>query len=151
MSEENVEIVRRFYPDDSVDVTKMLTDEGAFRHFEAPLIPFIHPDFETVPDPSFAGMGGAGSRSTVGVDGFREVWRDWLSGWESWRIEVEQLVPLPGSRVLALIENHGRPKGSDAEMSLKGGAIWTLTAGQVTRLDLFLTRASALEAAGLEE
>jgi hypothetical protein len=39
----------------------------------------------------------------------------------------------------------------DIEMSLPGAAIWTLTNAQVSRIQLFLEREEALEAAGLSE
>jgi hypothetical protein len=73
MSQENVEILRRFYPGSSVDVAKVLADEDEFARYEEPLLPLIHQNFETVTDPSFAGMGGAGSNRALGIDGFREI------------------------------------------------------------------------------
>ena len=79
------------------------------------------------------------------------MWRDWLSAWESFRLDVEDLLSLVDSRVLALVDAHARPKAGGIEMSLRGAAIWTLIDGQVSRIQLFLDRAEALEAAGLSE
>jgi hypothetical protein len=50
-----------------------------------------------------------------------------------------------------LVENHGRPRGADSEISLRSGAIWTVVDGQVSQVEMFLDRDPALEAAGLSE
>jgi ketosteroid isomerase-like protein len=152
MSEENVEIVRRFYLDSDVDLVEALADDEAMASYEAPLLPFIHPDFKTIADQNFAEMGEAKARTVSGVEGIKGIWRDWLSAWESWRIDAQDFISLPDStRVLVLVENHGRPRGADREISLKSGAIWTLVDGQVTQVEMFLDRNKALEAAGLSE
>ena len=152
MSEQNVEIVRRIYPDSRVDIAKLISDEDASTRFEARMLPLIHPSFEATLDPGYAALSDATSGSSIrGIDAFREMWRDWLSAWESFRLDVEDLRPLVDSRVLALVDMHARPKAGGTEMSLRGAAIWTLTDGQVSRIELFLDRAAALEAAGLRE
>jgi ketosteroid isomerase-like protein len=152
MSEENVEIVRRVYPGSSVDIAQLFADEDAMARFETPLLPLIHPSFEVSLDSGYAGLSDATSeRNLRGIDAFREMWRDWLSAWESFRLDVEDLLPLVDSRVLALVDMHARPKSGGIEMSLRGAAIWTLIDGQVSRIQLFLDRDEALEAAGLSE
>ena len=152
MSQENVEIVRRVYPGSSVDIARLVADEDALARFETSLLPFVHPSFEVVLDPGFAALSDTTrDRNLRGIDAFRELWRDWLSAWESFRLDVRDLRPLADSRVLALVDMHARPKAGDMEMSLPGAAIWTLTNAQVSRIQLFLDRDRALEAAGLSE
>jgi hypothetical protein len=152
MADENVEIVRRVYPDSGVDIAQLVTDEDAMARFEASLLPLVHPSFEVTLDPGFAALSDSTSeRNLRGIDAFRELWRDWLSAWESFRVEVKDLRPLADSRVLALVDMHARPKGGDVEMSLPGAAIWTLTDAQVSRIQLFLDRDRALEATGMSE
>jgi hypothetical protein len=152
MSEENVEVVARIYPDSSVDVAELISDDDARARYEARLLPLIHPSFEVTLDPRFAGLSDATREGTLrGLDAFREMWRDWLSAWESFRLEVKELRGIADSRVLALVDMHARPKAGGIEMSLPGAAIWTLVGGQVSRIELFLDREAALEAAGLEE
>jgi hypothetical protein len=152
MSEENVEIVRSVYPDSSVDIAQLVADEDAMAHFEASLLPLIHPNFEVSLDPRFAALSDSTrDRDLRGIDAFRELWRDWLSAWESFRLDVKDLRPLADSRVLALVDMHARPKAGDMEMSLPGAAIWTLTNAQVSRIQLFLDPDRALEVAGLSE
>jgi ketosteroid isomerase-like protein len=151
MSEENVEVVRRVYPDSSLDLVKAWADEDVMVRYEALLLPFVHPNAEVIADSNFAVLGDTGRAAPSGIEAFREIWRDWLSAWGSFRVHLEDLVSLPDSRVLALVESHGRPKTGGVEMSLRSGAIWTLTDGQVSRLEHFLDRDQALEAAGLSE
>ena len=152
MSDENVEIVRRVYPGSNVDIARLVADEDAMARFEASLLPLVHPSFEVTLDPRFAALSDATrERNIRGIDAFRELWRDWLSAWESFRLDVRNLRPLADSRVLALVDMHARPKDGDMEMSLPGAAIWTLTNAQVSRIQLFLERDRALEAAGLSE
>jgi ketosteroid isomerase-like protein len=152
MSQENVEIVARFYPDSSVDIPKLFSDDDAMTRYEAPLLPLFHPSFEVILDPGYAGLSDTTSeRNLRGIDAFREMWRDWLSAWESFRLDVEDLLSLVDSRVLALVVVHARPKAGGIEMSLRAAAIWTLIDGQVSRIQLFLDRDEALEAAGLRE
>jgi ketosteroid isomerase-like protein len=152
MSKENVEIVARFYPDTSVDISKLMSDEDAMTRYEAPLLPLIHPSFDVILDPAHAGLSDTTrGRNLQGIDAFREMWRDWLSPWESFRLDVEDLLPLVDSRVLALADMRARPKTGGIEMSLRVAAIWTLTDGQVSRIQLFLDRDEALKAAGPSE
>ena len=135
-----------------MDIPKLISDEDAMTRYEAPLLPLIHPTFEVILDPGYAGLSDTTSgRNLRGVDAFREMWRDWMSAWESFRLDVEELRPLVDSRVLALVDMHARPKAGRTEMSLRGAAIWTLIDGQVSRIQIFLDREEALEAAGLSE
>jgi ketosteroid isomerase-like protein len=151
MSQENVEIVGRFYPGGGVDIPKLIADEDAVTRYEAPLLPLIHPSLEVIVDPGYARLGGGTSETLRGVDALREMWREWLSAWESLRLDVKELVSLVDSRVLALVDMHARPKGGGSEMSLRGAAIWTFVDGQASRIQIFLDRDAALEAAGLSE
>ena len=151
MSQENVEIVARFYPGGGVDIPKLISDDDALTRYEAPLLPLIHPSLEVIVDPGYARLGGTTSENLRGVDALREMWREWLSAWESLRLDVEGLRPLADSRVLALVDMYARPKGGGSEMSLRGAAIWTLIDGQASRVQIFLDRDAALEAAGLPD
>ena len=147
-----MEIVRRVYPGSSVDIAQLVADQDAMARFEALMLPLVHPSFEVTLDPKFAALSGTTSDGNLrGVDAFREMWRDWLLAWESFRLEVNDLLPIADSRVLALVHMHGRPKAGGIEMSLPGAAIWTVIDSQVTGIELFLDRGDALKAAGLSE
>jgi hypothetical protein len=158
MSQENVEIVRRLYPG-PMDVAAMLADPEALATFRAAAEPLVHPDFETVDDPRYQMMLGdpgtdvlPGSRSIFyGIDGFVSTFREWVSAWESWLVTPTDFIDVDESRVLVVMEFSGRSKTQGVEMSSEGANLVTLREGRLARLQLFLRRADALEAAGLRE
>jgi uncharacterized protein len=75
--------------------------------------------------------------------------RQWLSPWEDWRCEAEELIPA-GDSVLVLTRYMGRGKGSDVAVDTRGAHLWTFRDGKVVRLEVFSSRARARAAAGLE-
>jgi hypothetical protein len=142
MSKENVEIVRTLIPAPGIDVAGLLRDEGRFRELRAVVEPLIDPEAEAValwqPGPA---------RVYVGIEGFRELWLDWLEPWATYRIrEVEDLVDV-GDRVVALIRDAGTRDDTDVEVEINAGSIWTFRDGKIVRVE-FCTREEALEAAG---
>lgn len=150
MTQENLEIVRAFYPSPAPDLVQVYGDEKTFAAFEARLAPMIGSDSLLMPDPELASMMGTNDGSSyTGLDAINEAWRDWLSAWESFRIELEELVPLDDRRTLSLIVNHAKPKGGSSTISFPGGAIFTIEDRKVRQLELFLNRDRAREAAGM--
>ena len=82
--------------------------------------------------------------------------REWFAQvvvepWESVHFEVEEITEAADDRVLVggLLTNRG--KGSGVETQTRGWNILWITNGKVTRRQVFLDRAEALEAAGLRE
>ena len=132
MSEENVEAVRRGYAawlEGGVDA----------------IIPLLDPEIRWSQDPSFPG-----AKTYVGHEGVRE-WDAWLDeSFEERRVEVERLID-GGDRVMALVVVHTRGRGSGAETRTPMAHLWTLRNGMGVRVQFYLDRAEALEAAGLSE
>ena len=91
-----------------------------------------------------------GTVSRVGLNGLREVWLEWLEPWESYRAEIEDVIDA-GDQAVVLSRDYGRRKGSDAEVPLRAGAVWTVRDGKIARADFYPERAEALEAVGLAE
>ncbi len=57
-----------------------------------------------------------------------------------------------GDKVVTLAIEHGRGRASGATVEARRTAhVWTMRANKAIRVDLFLDRAQALEAAGLSE
>jgi ketosteroid isomerase-like protein len=103
----------------------------------------------------FAGRG-EGSDAAVdlggvyrGVAGLRAAMRDWLSAWESYRNVPEEFIDA-GERVVVLTREHGRTRTHNVETNVETASVWTIREGKVLRLEAYLDRASALEAAGLQ-
>jgi ketosteroid isomerase-like protein len=143
VSEANVELVTAAQPGPEVDLVAMFRDERAAGVALAAIAPHLADDFEAV------GHGGVTVLPRPGVEGLRAVWLDWLSPWESYRTETEEVVDL-GDRVLVLVHDFGRRAGIDEEVPLSAAAIWTLRDGRITRADFYADRDEALAAATVE-
>jgi ketosteroid isomerase-like protein len=74
-----------------------------------------------------------------------------MQPFEIFRTEVEEFVDVDDDRVLVLIRDHTRPRGTDAEIESLGCNLWTLRDGRITRIDFYPTRSQGLEVAGLRE
>ena len=72
----------------------------------------------------------------------------WHSSFEEVTIEPTETIDL-GDQVLSGILQRGRPHGSRALVEERSWQVVTLRDGIVTRVEAFLQRAEALEAAGL--
>jgi hypothetical protein len=152
MSEENVEIAKALFPG-PIDVTAMFGSEEAINAARALYEPLVQPDFVTVNDPQAALLGvgePAGDGTSIGVEGFIALWRDFLSAWESWVVTPVEFREIDDQRVLVLATTYCRSRTPGVDTTLEGGGnLLTFRDGKVARMELFLTRQAALEAAGL--
>jgi ketosteroid isomerase-like protein len=92
------------------------------------------------------------ARTYRGREGLREWVNQVLEPWESIHVELEEITEAPNDRVFYGLFLTARGKGSGIEPP--GQRFWTvvwLANGKVTRRQVFLERAEALEAAGLRE
>ncbi len=136
MSRENVEIMRRMY---AAWLAQNL--RAVYETFDE--------DIELNPDPeaSWVGIG----QTYRGVAGMKSYMAAVYDAFEDYRPEVEELMDL-GDQVLTLAIEHGRGRGSGAEVEAHRTAhVWTLRDGKAVQLDLYLERNEALKAVGLEE
>lgn len=135
MSQENVETVRRMYE------LWLDSDPALFEAFD--------PDIELNPDPAADWVGV--DDVYRGHDGMRRYMAQVYDAFEEYRPEVEDLLDV-GDQVITLAIEHGRGRGSGAQVEARRTAhVWTMRANRAIRLDLYLDRAKALEAAGLSE
>src|SRR5204862_7862 len=114
---------------------------------------------------------------TSGAEGFREVWLDWTSAFESYRIDLERMIDagervvslvtmcaktrtgaveieelrVRGKHLVALARHEATPKGTEATVEGTAAAVMTLRDGRLARIEFNLDRDAALRAAGLEE
>lgn len=107
--------------------------------------PLFHDDF------TFANHGfPAGEMTCTGLDGVRSLFRDWYRPWASYRTEVERAVDC-GDQVLNLTRDFGVLWGTTQEITLELACVYTIREGRIARWDVYLDRADALTAVGLEE
>jgi ketosteroid isomerase-like protein len=131
MSGENVEAVRQLFS---------YWERGEWQA-SADL---FHPDFEAVfsatafPDPG----------TYRGVEDTLDAWRSWLEAWDTFSLELEEVIDVDG-RVVALNRLRGRGKASGIPADKEVGAIFDCADGRIARME-FCDRRHALEAAGHE-
>ncbi len=94
------------------------------------------------PDPSFRA-------EYRGVNGLVEGWTDWLSPYERFRMEVENLIE-SGDVVVTFVRQFGTPTGGGPEVEAEGAAVWWLRDNRLVRAEFHLDRKAAMRAAGLE-
>jgi ketosteroid isomerase-like protein len=102
-----------------------------------------HPDYETVMVP----MEGP-DLVYDGVPGFREALTDWLSPWEEFRFEVEELITLE-DKILLLVRQRGRTRHGGVEVETESGTIWWAEDNRIRRATFYLDRQAARKAAGI--
>jgi ketosteroid isomerase-like protein len=106
---------------------------------------WVHPEIENVI------ADGPSPGSWRGLAGMEEVWREWLSAWEDWRVEAEEYRELDNERVLVLAHRSGRGKMSGLEIGQmgQGASLFHVRGGKVTRIVNYFDRDRALADLGL--
>jgi ketosteroid isomerase-like protein len=155
MSQENVEIVRRFYEagQRSLEAYWKNPRSGAAALGAGDLDPeteavlaFLHPEVEYrgVPSPLEGGI-------AHGHLGYLKAWDAYLGAAEDARMTVKELVDLGADEVLGVGELTVRWMGSGMTLTEPRFAVLTLREGLVVRFSVYRDRQEALEAVGLSE
>jgi ketosteroid isomerase-like protein len=134
MSEENVEIVRRWW--------QGFNEEGM------PPLSLCDEEIEIRNPPDFPVRG-----LYEGHDGVR-LWRDQaFDVFESPRVEAEDIVDVhgDGTSVLMLLRAKGTARYTGIEIDYEWAAVWTIRDGKLLRAQGYLNRAEAVKAAGLSD
>jgi ketosteroid isomerase-like protein len=84
-----------------------------------------------------------------GVAELIEGWRDWLSPYESFRMEVDDLIE-SDDVLVACVRQFGTPVGGGPELEAAGAAVWWLRDDRLVRVEFNLNRDAALRSAGLD-
>ena len=83
-----------------------------------------------------------------GVDAIRRDYEAAEETWDEHRIELEKVIDA-GDRVVILHREYMRGKNSGVELELEAAVLIDLNGGRIVRIQGFMDRAAALEAAGL--
>ena len=73
----------------------------------------------------------------------------WVEPFDSWTMEIERILDAGGDHVVVILLQHGRLKGSSAEVDMRYGAVYTVKEGVVLRADAYSPAERALTACGL--
>ena len=134
MSQENVEIVRRF-------VEALVSG----RDWQ-PVLADLDDDVE-IDDLDIS----LDTQRYRGHDGFRKWIADWSDSWASWRIQDVEVRPAGEDRLIALFVMFVKGQGSGIDLSRHDALVCTLRAGKIAKLVYYNDQQQALKAVGLEE
>ena len=79
------------------------------------------------------------------------IWEQFRSAWVDIVSEPLEFTEAPDDRVLTLVRQSGRGRGSGIPITFHLFLVFTIRDGKVWKEELFRHRADALEAAGLQE
>jgi ketosteroid isomerase-like protein len=122
MSQENVEVVRRFLLAEVEDA-----------------MAYADPGIVWNPAEESAGQG---------HDAVRESLERWKGEWDDYELRPEEFEHLD-DRVLVTVRVRGRGRGSGIEIDARLYDVYTLRDGKIVRMDQFTEQSEALEAVGL--
>jgi ketosteroid isomerase-like protein len=116
--------------------------EAWFRDDREAALKGVDPDIEWVEPPD-----APESETHHGEEGITFSMERWLSGFEDWRMEIEDIRDLGSGKVLVYARQHGRGRGSSVEVEALIFHLWTIRGALAVKMQMFLTEADALEAA----
>jgi ketosteroid isomerase-like protein len=135
MSQENVELVARFY--------EPATSKAELLSAMPRTMAFCHPEVEWT-----SREDGVSYR---GRDGVRQALERWLESFDEYRYEVQRIIDSGGDDVLVVGLEVARGAMSGAEVRSVNHELLTIQEGMIVRFREFFDRTEALEAAGLRE
>jgi ketosteroid isomerase-like protein len=139
VSRENIEVVRRLYGE--------LASEGSTREFvqrltDEALGDYLDPGIEWVP----VAHSLQAVESYRGFDGVRRFWGEFLSTWESYKVEPLSFYDA-GDQVAVVVHIVGRTHALEVDETRS--SLLTVRDGRVVRVQSFADPDGAREAAGL--
>jgi len=134
MSEENVEIVRRsielWSEGDADEALKMAADDLVM---------------------DWSNSIGPAKGIYRGKEAARKFWAAFVDAFGRLRWDLEEIIEVDESRVIAVNHFRARGRGSGIDVDAVGAQLWTMSEGKARSIKLYQSKAEALEAAGLSE
>lgn len=129
-------------PESNLDVLRNFVE--AFNRRDVDLVASdLSPDLELHEWPE-----APGAQSYRGPDGVRRALEVWFDAWEWMKVEITDTEEI-GDQILVTLHQRAKGKGSEVEVEIDSYSVYTFDDGKVTRMELFLNRDDALQAAGL--
>lgn len=134
VSQENVEFVRRYLA--RFNATHRLPEDMVSADIVWDLSGF---------------EGWPGQTRFVGIDEFNVFLADWIEAYEEWVHDVEQLRDAGQGRVIAVLVQRGRVRGSSSWVENRYSLCYTLKDGVLVQGQIYKRPEDAFEAVGLRE
>jgi ketosteroid isomerase-like protein len=135
MSQENVEIARRWY-EPAVSKRELLAAMPRTMALCHPEVEWSAPEDGTI---------------YRGRQGVRQRLEEWLQSFDEYRYDVRQIIDCGGDEVLVEASEVGRGIKSGAEVRTTNYELLTIRDGMIVRIREFYDEGDALKAAGLSE
>jgi ketosteroid isomerase-like protein len=103
-----------------------------------------HPDFVTL---MVSGSGPPGE--STGVDGFKELLQDWISPYETFQLEVEDVIANE-DKIVFLARQVAKTRHGGVEVTTESASVWWLKEGLVSQTAFYLDRRAGMRAAGVD-
>jgi hypothetical protein len=84
----------------------------------------------------------------AGPEGFSEAWKDWISPYQSFRVELDEVIRLEDKLVFT-VRQVVTTRHSSVEVETPSAAVWWIEDGQIRQAAFYLDRRAGLKAAGL--
>jgi ketosteroid isomerase-like protein len=133
MSQENVEIVRRM-----ASALAAGDWQGVFEAWD----PQIEWHFER--EAVISGL-------RRGREQVRAALSSFMTEWEDFTVEIEDLIAADDERVVMLLHLSGRGRGSGVPLDFREANVFTIRGGRIVKVEEYFDREQALDAAGLQE
>jgi ketosteroid isomerase-like protein len=104
----------------------------------------VHPEFVTIMT-SEAGL----PQEYRGLDGFREALSDWISPYASFRLEIDDAIPMV-DKIVFLARQVATTRHDGVEIETSSASVWWLESGAIRQASFYLDQHAGLEAAGLD-
>jgi ketosteroid isomerase-like protein len=143
LPQSNAERLEALMPGPDTDMATLIRDDTLFASLAETFEDLFHPDVVSVPAWRGSGL------TYLGIDGFREMWLDWLEPWASYHVQVDEMFDV-GDSVVVLVRDRARRHGMDVEVELVSGSLWTFGEGKIVRVEFYANREELREAVGLE-
>jgi ketosteroid isomerase-like protein len=132
MSRNNVELVRAMWPH-QIDVVELLADSERRGELAAGLAPDVDVSF-------IANAPGVPDLRYRGAEGLTEGWRDWLEPYESYRLEIEDVIDAGDEDVVVPVRVSARTRRDGVLVEHSPAAICTVNGRQIVRVRFYLDR-----------
>jgi len=123
----------------TLDIVRAVYEAWNREDFPGPRA-LLDPDVEYVNPPDAVEPG-----IRRGVEAFAQAVTKTLEGWESWRMELEDMTP-NGDDVAVVVRYRARGRSSGVEVEGRESALWTVREGRVVRYAWFHGEEDAVEA-----
>ena len=137
MSQENVEVVRRF-----IEALPRAQASDDWQPVLAEVDPAVAIEDLDISLDAERFRGHAGVSKWIGV---------WMESWESWSLEDVQVRAVGEDRAIGVFLVRAKGKGSGIELSRRDALVCTLRAGKIEKGTYYNDQQQALEAVGLSE